>query len=652
MSDNLNKLADHYGIFSSFRDLDRNIQATSRETQLALLNGNGIEVDNDAMIAEHLAEIKAKNAVRRLPDEIIITATQCNEIFNLQNVEWQVSLENGQEIVGKDNGNIRLPAMASGIHKLVVKSKNRTEFVSLICAPAKAPSIQALSGKHNIWGVNTALYALNSRSNYGIGNFENLAVAAESFGANGADFVGINPVHAIGWEEGVISPYSPSHRAFLSSAYISLDAPSTAHNQAEFIDYNTSKQAHQNALKQAFQSANLDQDYKNYCQNADDQLENFALYEALSETHGTDWRNWPQYLHSPAQISQTQRQKLAPQIALHQWLQYMADKQLGNVQTRAKESGMAMGLYLDLAVGSRRGGAETWLASDAVASAVSIGAPPDHLSPAGQNWELTAYAPAKSKANGYKALRQSLRASMRHASILRIDHVLGMNRSYWLPDNGAAGGYIKQPFESILAVIAIEAERANCAVIGEDLGLVPYGFRDTMRARGLYSYSVLQYDKDDAGDFKPHAQLNPQTLACFSTHDTPTLKGFYQKTDIAWWQKLGWVEPQKLNGVWQQRDKEIETILTTAKQPKSTNYGSFRDGINNILASSPATMVALSSDDIFEIAEAPNLPGTIHEHPNWRRRHPEHVESFASNTKLKNIGALMKTAKRGIKTDI
>lgn len=647
MTDNLNKLADHYGIFSSFRDLDRNIQATSRETQLALLKGNGIQVDNDAMIAEHLAEIRTKNAIRRLPDEIIITANQANQIFNIQKINWQIELENGETLSGKADGKINLPAMASGIHSLTVKFDGHTEIISLICAPNRAPSIQALSGKHNIWGVNTALYALNSSQNYGIGNFENLATAAEAFGANGADFVGINPVHAIGWVEGVISPYSPSHRAFLNPAYISLPAPATSQNLAEFIDYKGSKQAHQQALETAFSHANLDHEYNNFCHNADAPLADFALYEALSETHGSDWRQWPQYLQSPMQITLSQKVELAPRIAFHQWLQYMADMQLENVQNRAKKSGMAMGLYLDLAVGSRRGGAETWLASDAVGDAVSIGAPPDHLSPAGQDWGLAAYAPAKSRANKYKALRQSLRASMRHASILRIDHVLGMNRSYWLPDNGAAGGYIKQPFESILAVIAIEAERANCAVIGEDLGLVPHGFRDTMRARGLYSYSVLQYDKNEAGNFKPHAQLNPQTLACFSTHDTPTLKGYYQKNDIAWWQKLGWVQPQKLNAAWLQRDQEVETILTTAQQPKSTNFGSFRDGINNILATSPATMVALSSDDIFEVTEAPNLPGTIDEHPNWRRRHPELVEDFGTNTKLKNIGTLMKNAKRG-----
>lgn len=649
MTDGLNKLAAHYGIFPSFKDLNRVIQPTSRDTQLALLIGNGIQVDNEAMITEHLHQIAADNAKRRLPDEIVITCQQPNSIYCQIKTEWSVQFEDDGTFSGHADGRIFLPAMPSGIHNLTVKFADHNENISLICAPKRAPSIQDLSGKPNVWGVNTALYALNSRDNYGMGSFDNLAVAAEAFAANGADFLGINPVHAIGWMEGVISPYSPSHRAFLNPAYVALNAPKKPMNDQEFIDYEITKPAHQHALETAFEAYETDLDFTNFCQQSGKDLELFALYEALSEANGSDWQQWPQQLQSPSQIDNELKAKLAPRVEFHKWQQFMADKQLANVQTRARKAGMSMGLYLDLAVGSRRYGAETWASTDAIADGVSIGAPPDHLSPAGQNWGLAAYAPVKSKATKYRALRQSLRASMRHASILRIDHVLGMNRSYWLPDNGVAGGYIKQPFESILAVIAIEAERANCAVVGEDLGLVPHGFRDTMRARGLYSYSVLQYDKDEAGDFKPHAQLNPQTLACFSTHDTPTLKGFYEKTDIGWWGKLGWIAPEQVAQAKQQREHEVDTILTTANQIKSYDYDSFRDGINNILAASPATMVAVSSDDIFEIAQAPNLPGTIHEHPNWRRRHGIKVEDFSHHDKLKNIGNLMCNAGRGNK---
>lgn len=648
----LNQLAAHYGIFPSFKDLDHNIQSTSTETQLALLAGNGIIADNQAMITEHLAEIKATNAARRLPTEIIITAHQTNRIFNLQTIEWHVTLEDGTTLEGRQDdeqgGDIILPAMPSGIHNLTVKSARQTEAITLICAPNRAPSIESLSGKANIWGINTALYALNSQTNYGIGDFSNLSVAVGAFAAAGADFVGINPIHAMGWVEGIISPYSPSHRGFLNSTYIAVPNHNKTKEKSEFIDYASHKERHQLGLETAFLSHQPSQNFKNFCTEGGTHLSLFALYEAISEIYGSDWRQWPADMQQASQITPRLQMQLAPRVEFHKWLQYTADKQLSYVQQNALETGMKIGLYLDLAVGSRRGGAETWCASDAVADHVSIGAPPDHLSPAGQNWGLTAYAPVKLKATQYKALRQALRTAMRHASMLRIDHVLGMNRSYWLPDNGAAGGYIKQPFESILAVIAIEAERAQTVVVGEDLGLVPHGFRETMRSRGLYSYSVLQYDKDEQGKFKPHAQLNPQTLACFATHDTPTLKGFYQKIDIGWWQALGWIADDQLTAATGQRDQEVETILTQAGQSKATNYNGFRDGINNILASSPASMVALQADDIFEIAEAPNLPGTIDEHPNWRRRNAIIVEKFSKNAKLKQVGNLMRKAGRGV----
>ncbi|MBL1421777.1 MAG: 4-alpha-glucanotransferase [Alphaproteobacteria bacterium] len=648
----LNKLAAHYGIFDSFSDLDGNIQATSPDTQLALLVGNGIVVDNAAMITEHLAEIKAQKTARHLPEEIIITTGQTNRISNQQTVDWHVELEDGTMRFGRQNddqdADIILPIMPSGIHNLIVKSAHQTENVSLICAPERAPSVAALSGKSNIWGVNTALYALNSKNNHGLGDFSNLSTVVGAFATEGADFVGINPIHAMGWSEGLISPYSPSHRGFLNISYIAVPSESGSAKKSEFIDYAEHKTSHQLALEATFSSYQPSKNFIEFCAAGGSHLSSFALYEALSEIYGSDWRGWPREMQQANQIPQNLQWQLAPRVEFHKWLQYTADQQLSYVQQNALSSGMNLGLYLDLAVGSRRGGAETWCASNAVADHVSIGAPPDHLSPAGQNWGLTAYAPSKHKTTQYSALRQALRTSMRHASMLRIDHVLGMNRSYWLPDNGAPGGYIKQPFESILAVIAIEAERAKTVVVGEDLGLVPNGFRQTMRSRGLYSYSVLQYDKNDQGEFNPHAQLDPQTLACFATHDTPTLKGYHQKTDIDWWQKLDWVEEAQVGASHQQREYEVETILTQAGQQKSADFNGFRDGINNILAASPASMISLQADDIFEVEQAPNLPGTIDEHPNWRRRNAIEVEKFDQNVKLKQIGQLMRNAGRGV----
>lgn len=298
---------------------------------------------------------------------------------------------------------------------------------------------------------------------------------------------------------------------------------------------------------------------------------------------------------------------------------------------------MALGLYLDLAVGSRRDGAESWCAQTAIAQGVSIGAPPDHLSPAGQNWDLAAFAPRKLKAERYRPLRRIIAQTIRHAGIIRIDHVLGLNRSYWIPDDGSPGGYIHQPFESLLAVIKIEAARYNCAVIGEDLGLVPDGFRDTMRAHGFYGYSVLQYEKDDSGAFRTSDAGSAQVLSCFATHDTPTVKGYETGHDIGWWENLSWVDRETAENMREQRKADVS---------RYTENGDFNANVHGMLAGSSACLAAVQLDDVLGAKEAQNLPGTIDEHPNWRRKYDIALEDLNDAPALKAIAALMTRAGR------
>ena len=232
--------------------------------------------------------------------------------------------------------------------------------------------------------------------------------------------------------------------------------------------------------------------YSSFCQSRGDALSTFSLYEALSERHGSDWHTWPTALQNPASDEvKAARTELSNRIGFHQWLQWLANAQLSDAQSRAKQSGMALGLYLDLAVGPRRGAAESWCEQDSVALGVALGAPPDHLSPDGQNWQLAAYAPAKLSRQNYGPLRRIIAETMRHAGILRIDHVLGMNRSYWIPDDGSPGGYIRQPFEALLAIIAIEAERAgNCCDWRRPRTCAGRISRGVGRARSLQLFSA------------------------------------------------------------------------------------------------------------------------------------------------------------------
>jgi 4-alpha-glucanotransferase len=415
------------------------------------------------------------------------------------------------------------------------------------------------------------------------------------------------------------------------------------------IDYAAHRAAHRPALETAFArfEAGATPAERQACDAframGGQALLDFARFEALSESHGADSRKWP---------AETARAPVAPErVAFHIWLQWRADRQLGAAQDSARGAGMALGLYLDLAVGPRLGGAETWGAASAAATGVSLGAPPDQLSPAGQNWQLAALSPNRLRAGRYAALRFVLRQNMRHCGLLRIDHALGLNRSFWLPEDGTPGGYIRQPFDALMAVIAIEAERAGCVVVGEDLGLVPEGFREDMARRGLYGYSVLQYEKDANGHFLPPEALRPQTLACFATHDTPTLAGFWQGRDIAWWERLGWVtqtEAARAMDGRQGEKRDLAGLAAPAPLPPRAGPG-LRDTVHARLAQSPAALVAVQLDDILCIEEAQNLPGTVDEHPNWRRRCPQTLQEIETGPDLDKTASIMAHAGRAPK---
>lgn len=666
----LDALAERHGILGSFVDLSGQERATGPDTKKALLRANGLAPDNDAAILDALRALEADEAARRFPRELVALAGAPAPVALGPGDAWRLDFDGGaQTMQGTGPGDLRRTPLPPGMHALTVGSGAARERITLIAAPPAAPSIEALTGRARLWGLNAALYGLRSGRDAGLGDFEDLARLAEAAAAHGAGYLGLNPIHALGWSaRDVISPYSPSHRGFLNPMHIAVDripglegsgkarallagaqiglGPVKA---AELVDYAGHRRQLAPLLEKlcaVFRDEAADQARDSFAAFRDDggrALDDFTLFEALSETHGPDWRAWPETLRRATGPGVgAARAELAGRMAFHAWLQWVCATQIGDVQTRAKRAGMPLGLYLDLAVGARRGGAETWCEGGAVAQGVSIGAPPDHLSPEGQNWDLAAYAPGKLAQGGYGAFRQVLRETMRHAGILRIDHVLGMNRSFWIPDDGSPGGYIRQPFKSLLAIIAIEADRARTAVIGEDLGLTPDGFRDQINAHGLYSYTVLQYEKDAEGRFRAPDALRAQSLACFGTHDTPTLRGFQIGRDIDWWRKLGWTDDDGAAAARETRRAEVAALLALGD-----GGADLVAPVHAALARSPAAMVSVQLDDLMGRAEAQNLPGTIDAHPNWRRRASMPVDRFADWPELAETARIMTDNQRG-----
>ncbi len=656
----LMKLAAKMGVFDRFKDMQGVLRPTSPDTARALLRAQGVAASTEREVSEALAAFKAGAAQSILSDDVVVTAGKASVLpIHLpghrslsQPVEWQVTREQTGALLaeGRAGPDVELPALPLGVHQFHISTGAITRSVNLLAAPERAPSLPDVAGQDKTWGVMTALYGLQGAVPKALGDFDDLGAFAEAFGAMGAGFLGINPVHALGYAaHDTISPYSPTHRGFLNSDHIAFDGAEHEATTGALVDYAAHRATQRPALERAFagfQSTASAQDraaFKRFCEMAGPRLEDFAVFETLSEAHGPDWRCWP------AALRYGECTEVAPdRVLFHKWLQWQADRQLGAAQQRAKSSGMALGLYLDLAVGARAGGAESWGQTAAAAKGVTLGAPPDHLSPAGQNWQLAALDPSKLQKTGYAALRHVLRAAMRHSGLLRIDHALGLSRSYWIPEDGSPGGYIRQNFDALTAVIAIEAARSDTVVVGEDLGLVPKGFRSAMAARGFYGYSVLQYEKDAEGVFLPISRLRAQSLACFGTHDTPTLAGFWEGHDIAWWEKLGWITRNEAERVANTRLTEKRALVgipAPAPLPPAATPG-LRDTVHVSLAGAPAALVAVQLDDIVLTKEAQNLPGTVTEHPNWRRRTTVAAADLAARPEVVKTAEIMKGAGR------
>lgn len=644
---NLARLAEDVGIFADYVDMQGITRVAGPDTQRALLRAAGVAAETSTEVRDSLALRAAERDTAFVGRDVVIAAERACEVSLARPVRFTVCNETDGAILaeGKGQGVIALPALPMGLHKLCLEDARDRQEVNLIVAPKCAPTVLEQCGQDRIWGGTAALYGLSTREFQNFGTYPDLGQLARGFGHAGADFVGINPVHALGFAaKDTISPYSPSHRGFFNTDHI--DLPDLAHAQIprSAIDYARYRADQHARLRAAFHAFWLDSGagaraaFDAFCAELGAPLERFARFEVISETYGPDWRRWP----AGAEIL-----TVAPEAAaFYKWMQWQADLQLGKARSVALSSGMRLGLYLDLAVGARRGGSESWGDDAPMARGVSLGAPPDHLSPAGQNWQLSAFAPGKLKNCKYANYCHVLRQTMRHAGLLRIDHALGLSRSFWIPDDGSPGGYIGQPFQSLMAIIRIEAVRAGCVIVGEDLGLVPSDFRDEMAASGFYGYSVLQYEKEKVGAFKPVADLRRQSLACFSTHDTPTLAGYWKGRDIEWWQKLGWITQQHANEASAQRGKDKSQLAKSGGfEPEKTGTV-VRDRIHAQLASAPSAMVAVQLDDILQVEEAQNVPGTITEHPNWQRQYCKTVAEVAESDDLAATGQIMADADR------
>jgi 4-alpha-glucanotransferase len=331
------------------------------------------------------------------------------------------------------------------------------------------------------------------------------------------------------------------------------------------------------------------------------------------------------------------REEERSQCEFHEYMQWIADRQLERCKKMARRCRMPVGLYLDIAVGIHPEGADAWIAQERVLSDVSVGAPPDEFNPHGQNWGLAPFNPATLPDDDFAELRELMKSAMRHAGAIRLDHVLGLKRIFMIPHGHLAveGTYVRFPFEQSLRAIAEESLKARCMVIGEDLGTVPEGFRETITRWGLWTYRVMLFEREGDGRFRPPETYPVEALATLNTHDLPTLRGWLEGHDLLTKRALG-LDPGESDDARAWARECLDTILGERKESVVADR---LVAIAHFLARTPSRLVAIALDDIVGALDQINIPGTFDEHPNWRRRLPVLLENLDRNENLKAVAA-------------
>ncbi len=577
----------------------------------------------------------------------------------------------------------------------------------LIVAPDRCYLPEALNNGSRLWGFALQLYSLRSSRNWGIGDFQDLGTVMEWAAKLGAGVLGLNPLHALkNTKPYHISPYSPTSRLFLNDLYIDVEqvaecktAPEVlsrladpafraqleAARASELVDYQavaSAKRAvldlcYRAFLRDNFEGAEPDLKPKTargwffhqYVQQEGEALMQYALFQALEDErqfvhgHPVVWPDWPESYRTPASdaVNGFQRRHMK-KIRFFQYLQWLAAEQLKALVAKTHDAGMPIGFYHDMALGSDRYGADGWRFQDVLALKADCGAPPDAFAPEGQNWGFSPADPVRLSASGYEYFIEILRNNLRYGGAIRIDHVMALFRLFWIPRGlpASKGTYVHYPAEDLLAILALESTRAKALVIGEDLGTVPDWLRERLSAAGVLSYRVFYFERTGSGACKPPSAYPAQSLAVVSTHDLPTLSGYWEGTDIEMRAKLGLTETEqgRLAAMLAQRQTEKTWILAALRSegllpaeisddPAGTPAmtPALMEAIYAYLARTPAWIVLASIEDVIGTRAQTNLPGTLDQHPNWCRKLPVTVPELVGDPRFERLAVRLRSVR-------
>lgn len=626
-----------------------------------------------------------------------------NQRLNVFEAE-EIGFGEARELAGKliQQAVISFPTgLPLGRHRLVLTVSQAGALheapIQVILVPDRIYGPPVLRGSGKRAGLMVALHGLRSQRNWGIGDFGDLKTLIDWAAENlGVDVIGLLPLHALGNREPYnISPYYPSSRFYRNFVY--LDVPRIeevcsspaiqewlasaaveermeALRRSPWVDYEAVAALKAEALEQAFRvfwerqcvpsgaGGPRRKAFETYLRREGDFLDRYATFCALEEhfrslpAGPSVWQKWPPEYRNPASREVREfREKHGQRVLYHQYLQWQIDEQLAETRATLRKRGAGLGLYLDLALGIDPCGADAWAYQDFLVPGIKAGAPPDDFAPQGQDWGFQPSRKEKNRADGYRLVAEELRRNLPPGGALRIDHVMKYFRLFWIPEGEKAGrgGYVRDNFEDLVRVLALESVRSRTLIIGEDLGTVPDEVREILQRLGVFSYRLFYFEKDDAGNFHNPQDYPEQALAAISTHDLPTLAGYWALRDIEIRRDLGIItDPEQVRAARLERihdkrriidllfrngfiDQEAACRLQAQAEPEITPE--LHRGIIGFLVSTPSKLVVLNQEDLFLEPDQQNLPGTTTQYPNWKRKMHYSLEELANNPGVREL---------------
>ena len=696
-TDLLNTLAAHYGLGDAYHDFRGTYRLFSPAARSAILHAMGVRAEDRNKLPVPTVYVRT---LHELYCDLSLPADAAT-------VSLQITTEAGQllEVTHElrqlqklgDHSRVPLPAgLTTGYHQLRILLGELCHDVTLIITPARCFEPPAISQGQRLWGLSVQLYTLRSEHNWGIGDFADLKQLILSAAPLGCSTIGLNPLHALRpADPHSFSPYSPSHRDFVNLLYIAVPEVaefatcSAAHTvlaeqqrqvaatrSAAGVDYAAVATLKFTILRllyaemvreQLAHDTPRAQAFRDYVTVQGEPLRLHALFDALDQYFSTQpgqqwgWRSWPAEYHDPASaVVAAFATAHAKQIEFFLYLQWLASTQLTEVQQLARDNGMALGLYGDVAVGVDPNGSEVWCNRHLYVDGVAVGAPPDPLALKGQDWGVPPQHPVELATQAYKPFIHMLRANMRSAGALRIDHVMTLCRLWWVPRGFEAtdGVYVQYPLDDLMRLVALESERNRCLVIGEDLGTVPDAMRHAMETFGLYHYKVLFFEKHRDGQFIAPHDYPAHALAVVTTHDLPPFKSWWQGADISLRQRLNLYPDQATQDqVQRERNQDRHALMQAlvaaglwhwqAYDPLPAYSFALMRAAYLYAGLSPAGLLVIQPEDLLGMIDPVNVPGTSTEYANWQRKLSADLTQTLQLPEVQELLQVMNKARRG-----